>query len=212
MLTAQDIREKEFTKAVRGYSVEEVDAFLDQLCADYERNLEETERLNLHVAALQEQVEKYKAQEGAMLNTLETAKSLMSDISASAEKRAGILLKNAELDADLKQRKASEAVDRLRTEEALLNKKVSNIRSRLKSVLEAELKHIDDMSDDLMNDFSVYDIVKNDSYKTVSKAADSSLSKTDPFLKQLENDFQSEPEDLLGGDDDLTKTRIKYRD
>ena len=147
-----------------------------------------------------------------MLNTLETAKSLMSDISASAEKRAGILLKNAELDADLKQRKASEAVDRLRTEEALLNKKVSNIRSRLKSVLEAELKHIDDMSDDLMNDFSVYDIDKNDSYKTVSKAADSSLSKTDPFLKQLENDFQSEPEDLLGGDDDLTKTRIKYRD
>ena len=79
-------------------------------------------------------------------------------------------------------------------------------------MLEAELKHIDDMSDDLMNDFSVYDIVKNDSYKTVSKAADSSLSKTDPFLKQLENDFQSEPEDLLGGDDDLTKTRIKYRD
>ena len=49
MLTPQDIRDKEFTKAVRGYSVEEVDAFLDQLCADYERNLEEIERLKERV-------------------------------------------------------------------------------------------------------------------------------------------------------------------
>ena len=36
---------------------------------------------------------------GAVLETLEAAKALMGDISTSAEKRAEILLKNAELDA-----------------------------------------------------------------------------------------------------------------
>ena len=38
------------------------------------------------------------------METLEAAKALMADISASAEKSADILLKNAELDAQLLQK------------------------------------------------------------------------------------------------------------
>ena len=155
-------------------------------------------------AALKEQIERYKAQEGAMLTTLETAKSLMSDISASAEKRAGILLKNAELDADLKLRKATEEVEKLRNEQDILTRKVSSIKTRLKSLLEGELKHIDEITDDIVTEFSM-------SERPRGLGEDSAFSRTDPFLKQLEDDLSSEPEDLLRPadlDTDLTRTRV----
>ena len=204
MITSQEIRDKEFTKAVRGYGVEEVDAYLDRICEDLDRYAEDNARLSAENAALKEQIEKYKAQEGAMLTTLETAKSLMSDISASAEKRAGILLKNAELDADLKLRKATEEVEKLKSEQELLSRKVVNIKTRLKSMLEGELKHIDEITGDLMSDFSMSD-------KPRGLRDESAFSRTDPFLKQLEDDLSSEPEDLLKPadiDTDLTRTRI----
>ncbi|MBQ1906929.1 MAG: DivIVA domain-containing protein [Firmicutes bacterium] len=204
MITAQEIREKEFTKAVRGYGVEEVDAFLDRICEDLERYAADCSRLSEENAALKEQIERYKAQEGAMLTTLETAKSLMSDISASAEKRAGILLKNAELDADLKLRKATEEVEKLRNEQDILTRKVSSIKTRLKSLLEGELKHIDEITDDIVTEFSM-------SERPRGLGEDSAFSRTDPFLKQLEDDLSSEPEDLLRPadlDTDLTRTRV----
>ncbi|MDW7671608.1 MAG: DivIVA domain-containing protein, partial [Bacillota bacterium] len=37
MITPLDIQNKEFKKSVRGYNEAEVDAFLDQVMADYEQ-------------------------------------------------------------------------------------------------------------------------------------------------------------------------------
>ena len=61
-------------------------------------------------------LERYRSSEGTVVETLEAAKSLMADISASAEKRADILLKNAELDAQLMQKNAKDAADRIAEE------------------------------------------------------------------------------------------------
>ena len=99
MITPLDIQNKEFPKGVRGYKEEEVDGFLDLLTLDFEKLMEENRRLKDQVKSLTAEVERYRNSEGAVLDTLEAAKALMGDISASAEKRAEILLKNAELDA-----------------------------------------------------------------------------------------------------------------
>ena len=48
----------------------------------------------------------------------------MGDISTSAEKRAEILLKNAELDAQLIQREAKESIERLNEELVSTEKQV----------------------------------------------------------------------------------------
>lgn len=44
-LTANEILEKEFKKSIRGYSEEEVDAFLDVIIKDYDAFTKEIERL-----------------------------------------------------------------------------------------------------------------------------------------------------------------------
>ena len=106
MITPLDIQNKEFSRAVRGYNQEEVDLFLDEIMADYDKLISENQELKRQLEETKGKVDSYKDTEGAVLKTLEAAKSLMNDISASAEKRASILVKNAELDADLKQRQA----------------------------------------------------------------------------------------------------------
>ena len=41
MITPFDIEKKEFSKGVRGYSIEEVDEFLDQIIVDLEKVIKE---------------------------------------------------------------------------------------------------------------------------------------------------------------------------
>jgi cell division initiation protein len=101
MITPLDIQNQEFTRGVRGYKPEEVDTFLDLITTDMERLIEENNNLKEQVRALSAELERYRSTEGMVLDTLEAAKALMGDISASAEKRAEILLKNAELDKAL---------------------------------------------------------------------------------------------------------------
>ena len=149
MITPADIQSIEFTKGVRGYSPEEVDQFLDDLTIDYEKVINENEQLKKDLEAANATLDEYKSQEGAVLKTLETAKSLMNDISASAEKRADILMKNAQLDADLKVRQAEDSLERIKEEEANLKRRVASIRSRFKTILEAELERFDDLTEEI---------------------------------------------------------------
>lgn len=149
MITPIDIQTKEFSKAVRGYSQEEVDRFLDEIMADYEKLLAENEELKKQVSSANEKVDSYKDTEGAVLKTLEAAKALMNDISASAEKRADILVKNAQLDADLKTRQARENVERLKEEEAQLNARVARMKLKFRSYLENELERFDSLSEEI---------------------------------------------------------------
>ena len=169
MITPLDIQNKEFSKAVRGYKEEEVDEFLDQLTKDLEQVLAERDALLLvknelsaKLAEANTKVDGYQQQEGAVLTTLEAAKALMNDISSSAEKRAQILVRNAELDAQNIRRQAEESLGVLKDEETRLIQRVSNFKSRYKSLLEGELEKFDDFSDELVGIPTSPSVVKLD--------------------------------------------------
>ncbi len=152
MITPLDIQNKEFSKGVRGYKEEDVDGFLDLLTLDLEKIMEENRRLKDQVKNLTAEVERYRNSEGAVLETLEAAKALMGDISVSAEKRAEILLKNAELDAQLIQREAKEAIERLNEEMISTRNSLNIFRTRYRSLLECELEKFDNFSAELFAD------------------------------------------------------------
>ncbi|MDD3350162.1 MAG: DivIVA domain-containing protein, partial [Eubacteriales bacterium] len=130
MISPLEIQNKEFNKAVRGYKEEEVDGFLDLITMDFEKLMEENQRLKEQLKSMTTELTRYKNSEGMVLETLEAAKSLMGDISTSAEKRAEILLKNAELDAELLTREARESVERLSEESLALRNRLNVFRTR----------------------------------------------------------------------------------
>jgi cell division initiation protein len=152
MITPFDIQNKEFMKAVRGYKEEDVDNFLDLVTLDFEKLIHDNKRLKESVAMLTGEIERYRGFENALLETLEAAKALMGDISASAEKRAEILLRNAEMDAERIQREARESVERLTEESVKLRSRLTIFKSRFKGLLETELERFDTLSAELFPD------------------------------------------------------------
>ena len=169
MITPLDIQNKEFSKVVRGYKEEEVDGFLDLLTLDLEKIMEENRKLKDQVKTLSAEVERYRNSEGAVLETLEAAKALMGDISASAEKRAEILLKNAELDAQLIQREAKESIERLNEELVNTRNSLNIFRTRYRSLLESELEKFDNLSAELFADRDMEELKTYTEAKTVAE-------------------------------------------
>lgn len=158
MITPLDIQNQEFSKGVRGYREDEVDSFLDLLTVDLEKLMSENSSLKDQIKALNSELTRYRDTEGMVLETLEAAKALMGDISASAEKRAEILLKNAELDADRITREARESAERLYDENTNLRNRLNVFRTRYKTLLESELEKFDILSAELFEDKDMDDL------------------------------------------------------
>lgn len=158
MITPLEIQNKEFNKVVRGYKEEEVDGFLDLLTLDFEKLIEENQRLKEQMKNMTSELTRYKNSENLVFDTLEAAKALMGDISVSAEKRAEILLKNAELDAELVTREARESVERLKEESHSLRTRLNVFRTRYRTLLESELEKFDVLSAELFADKDMEDL------------------------------------------------------
>lgn len=157
MIRPIDIQEKEFTRGVRGYKEEEVNEFLDEITIDLERLLDELRATKEENSRLVSELERHRGTEGTVLETLEAAKTLMADISSSAEKRADILLKNAELDAQLMTKEAREMADRITEESAAIKSRFINFRSRYKQLLESELQRFESLSGEMFPELGVDD-------------------------------------------------------
>ena len=76
MITPLDIENKKFSKQMmNGYSVEEVDDFLDELTVDYSKNYKEATELKTKVEELTKSLEHYKTIEETLQNTLVMAQT-----------------------------------------------------------------------------------------------------------------------------------------
>ena len=202
MITPLEIEQKEFTRGVRGYKEDEVDTFLNLIILEMENLISENEQLKEDNTRMKKEIISTKNSEEEVLSTLETAKRLMSEISESAEKRADMLLKNAEMDAELIRREATENTDRFVKESGDIRNRVISLRERYRSVLEDELMRIDSLTEEIFNEAD--DIVKtaNDNRST-------------RVMRPVENEVKVE--DLVEKDSkkkssqDMKKTMINIR-
>ena len=81
MITPLDIENKKFSKQMmNGYSVEEVDDFLDELTVDYSRNYKEVAELKNKVEELNNSLVQYKTIETTLQNTLVMAQSTAEEV------------------------------------------------------------------------------------------------------------------------------------
>ena len=148
MITPNDIETKVFSYSVRGYNKREVDEFLDQIMIDYQALLDQNAKMLERVHVLQKQVSDSKDP----ANMTRDAKRLMNDISASAEQKAEIIIKNAQHDAENIVRNAKNSTSQADEDAERLRRKVEKFKLRYKQLLEEELGRLDDSSEDLLDD------------------------------------------------------------
>jgi cell division initiation protein len=145
MLTPIEIENKEFKKVIRGYKEEEVDEFLDIVKEDFEQiyreNLELKEKLTLY----QDQINKYDNIGETLKATLITAQSAAEDTCSAANRKAKVIVE----EADLKSRQiieiANSRVIEIRKEYDTMVKEFKIFRNKFKSLLEDEIRSIDEI-------------------------------------------------------------------
>ena len=97
MITPIEIQNKEFRRAFRGDSEDEVDDFLKIVTEDFEALYKENMDLQEKVKLYKEQVSRYKSIEDTLNATLITAQSAAEDTCSAANKKAKIIVEEAQL-------------------------------------------------------------------------------------------------------------------
>lgn len=91
MLTPLDIHNKAFTKGMRGYRMEEVDAFLDEVIHNYETLFRENHDLKERVQRMEEEVARSKELGASLQKTMLLAQKLVDEETIRAKKEGELI-------------------------------------------------------------------------------------------------------------------------
>jgi cell division initiation protein len=121
-ITPMDIREQQFTvKMFRGFDVQEVDTFLEDLAEDYETLLKENQLLKEQLQALEERARGLEDRERALQETLVTTQRVTEEMKESARREAALLVREAEL-------RGEKTVQAAQTSEAAIQAQVTALK------------------------------------------------------------------------------------
>ena len=199
MIMPIDIDKKEFSRDKKGYNSREVDEFLDIIVADYEKILNDNRQMAHKIKSLEAQLAEAQKDDGAMVETLETAKKLMADISASAERRAELMMRDAELEAENMLTDAKMSIKKITDEHSILSNKVRRLSSNFRRMLENELAKLDEDEFDVIKDLDdeEYVPVVEEAEVGGDKAPTITINKDEILKAEAENnlkDFEKELE------------------
>ena len=149
MITPLEIENKKFSKQMmNGYSVEEVDEFLDELTSDYERAYKQSTELKSRVDELEASLLHYKKIEDTLQNTLIMAQSTAEEVKDVARQQAEQIIKEAEGNA-------RKTVDDLGQEILMKKKDLEDIKkqfdvykAKMESLLISQLELLKDVNKD----------------------------------------------------------------
>ncbi len=149
MITPLEIENKKFSKQMmNGYSVEEVDEFLDELTACYEKLYKEKNENQDRITELEGKLEHYKSIEGTLNNTLIIAQSTAEDIKNVAKQQADQLIKNAESDARQSLIALEQQITIKQKELEDIQKQFDVYKAKMESLLISQLELIKDINKD----------------------------------------------------------------
>ena len=147
MITPLDIENKRFSKQMmNGYSVEEVDDFLDDLTADYSRNYKENAELKAKIDELNKNMEHYKSIESTLNNTLVMAQSTAEDIKKVAQQQAEQIINEAKSNAQKQVDELNNQLVAKRKEVEDVKKQFDIYKAKMESLLISQLELLKDIN------------------------------------------------------------------
>ena len=149
MYTPLDIENKKFAKQMmNGYSVEEVDEFLDELTIDYEKLYKQSNENDAKIAELEESITKYKNLESTLNNTLIMAQSTADEIKKVAQQQADQIIKEAQGSAKQKSIELEQEIVIKTKELEDLQKKFDVYKAKMESLLISQLELLKEVNKD----------------------------------------------------------------
>ena len=149
MITPLDIENKKFAKQMmNGYSVEEVDNFLDEITLDYERLYKESSENKSKISDLEASLVKYRNLETTLQNTLVMAQSTADEIKKVAKQEADQLIKDSQGTARQQVMELEQQITIKTKELDDLKKQFDVYKAKMESLLISQLELIKEVNKD----------------------------------------------------------------
>ncbi len=149
MITPLDIENKRFSKQmVNGYSVEEVDDFLDELTVDYAKMYKEVNELRIKVDDLEKSLVQYKSLESTLQNTLVMAQTTAEEVKNVAKQKADQIVDEAKSSVQKQVDDLNNEIIIKRRELDDVKKQFDIYKAKMESLLISQLELIKDVNKD----------------------------------------------------------------
>lgn len=146
-ITPNEISNKEFKRGFRGYDIDDVDEFLEQVVEDYEKIYKDNTTLKEKIVSLNDRIEHYSNLESTLQGTLVLAQTAADQAKESSKREAEIIIKNAQETANDMIRRAEERVMEINREYDSVRQQFNMFKSRFKALLSAQIESIENESD-----------------------------------------------------------------
>ncbi|MBN1163879.1 MAG: DivIVA domain-containing protein [Candidatus Krumholzibacteriota bacterium] len=197
-ITPLDIRKQEFRKTMRGLDTDEVYAFLSTVADEYEAVLSDNKKLREHIVELEDRLKEFKSMETNLRNTLLTAERITSEAKENARREAGLIVREAEIEAE----KAAETIrahtQQLRREILELKKQKDNYITRLRTLLDSHRGMIDGFEDD----FAAVDREIEEIGKKVDEDIKNAIPASRMSRDKITEDYAHQPSDKVTWDEE----------
>ncbi|MCI0472013.1 MAG: DivIVA domain-containing protein, partial [Ignavibacteria bacterium] len=99
IISSNDIKKRDFRKSLRGYDVDEVDAFLETVSSHYEKLLIENRNQAEKIKSLLQDIDIYRENELNLQKAIVKSHDLGEEIIANAKRQSDVIIREAELES-----------------------------------------------------------------------------------------------------------------
>ena len=143
MLKPMDIHNKEFKRVMRGYDVEEVDEFLDEIIVDFEKMQRELDVLKTQISNYSENMNNYREKELSLNNVMLSAQRFADQMVQDAERKAADIIANAEREAEKIVGSTQEKYNQVLADYAMLANRYNDAKETLRDYFRTQLSILD---------------------------------------------------------------------
>ena len=139
-ITPLDIQQQQFTVKFRGFDVQEVDAFLEQMADAFESLHGENERLREKISRLKLESQGYKEREETFKRALLNSQKVLEQMKENAQKSAELIIADAEVKAEKSLSRAHNRLAQLHADITELKRQRIQIEIQIRSIIKAHAK------------------------------------------------------------------------
>ncbi len=136
---------KKFRKALRGYNVKEVNAFINEVISQVEKMVAEDNRKLKIINDLNKQVQDYKRREDNLNKSILMAQETAEQMRKMARMERDQILNDAKKNANKIVNEALTKAGKIEAESLMLKKNVQIFKARLKNIVEQQLQIVEDI-------------------------------------------------------------------
>ena len=188
-LTPMDISNKEFKKGFRGYDVEEVDEFMNEIIDNYEEIYKENSKLKESLSRVNEKLEHYIKIENTIQNTLLLAQNAAEQAREASQKEAEVILKDANESAKRILDKAHNDVVSINDEYEKVKQEFIKFRAKFRNFMNAQTETFDELEKDLTKNYNISEPVER-------LLCESNIELSSKNIEDMEDSYTEDMEEI----------------